>query len=170
MSIRSTLGSIAPYHVLAYAFLFGATVYQSFFAGIIAFKTLPYQQFSLLQSKVFPIYFSMQAILSTFLLLTRPVAFEGTRRTVNAVLATVFLCTFINLLILAPLTRRIMEGRRRQEEVDGRSCRDAVQSPEMAALNKRFKKIHGFSVLVNLAALLSLIFYSVLLTDGLLKA
>lgn len=170
MSILSTLASLAPYHLVAYAILMGSTLYQSFIAGLIAFKTLPYENFSSLQSKVFPIYFSLQTLLSLFLLLSKPVDFEDISTTANVTLAIAFIGACSNLLILSPKTHQVMEARKRQEGIDGKSCKDPDPSPEMQALNKRFAKFHGVSVLFNMAAFLAQLFYGVVLADGLLNA
>lgn len=166
MTILSTLSTLAPYHVLAYSILFGSVTYQSFFAGIIAFKTLPYQQFSNLQSRVFPVYFSLQTLLSTFLLISKPVHFENTSKTATATLAIVFLTSLLNLLVLSPKTRQVMEARRQQEVIDGKSCKDPEPSADMFKLNQRFKKLHGVSVASNMIGFLALAFYGVVLTDG----
>lgn len=168
MAVFSTLSTLAPYHLLAYGILVGSTTYQSFVAGLLAFKHLPYKEFSALQSQVFPVYFSLQTLLSAFLLLTKPVTFEG--HSASATLAVSFVTAAVNLLVLSPATRQVMAARRSQEEIDGKSCKDPEPSPEMALLNKKFAKFHGVSVLLNLANFFSLIGYSTILADGLLNA
>lgn len=167
MAVLSTLSTLAPYHLILYSILFGSTTYQSFFAGIVAFKTLPYHNFGALQAKIFPPYFSLQAIASAVLLLTKPIAFTG--QAANISLGISALGGLINLVVFTPMTRQIMELRKKQEGIDGKLCRDPDPSPEMAALNSKFRKIHGASVLLNTAAFLSLAFYGVVLTDGFLS-
>lgn len=170
MALLSTLSTLAPYHLLAYSLLFGATTYQSFFAGIVAFKTLPYNHFSALQAHVFPVYFSGQSILSLFLLLTRPVDFAESANLACLTLVLSAATGLLNMLVLSPLTRRVMEARRKQEGIDGKSCKDPNPSDEMRALNKRFGKIHGISVLLNLAGFISLILYGIVLSEQLVSA
>lgn len=167
MAILSTLGTAAPYHVLLYSLLFGSTAYQSFFVGLVAFKTLPYNHFGALQAKIFPPYFALQTVASAVLLLTKPVGFEGNAANITLAIAT--LGGLLNMVVLSPLTRKVMELRKKQEGIDGKSCKDPNPSADMKALNMRFGKIHGVSVLLNMAAFLALTFYGVVLTDGFLN-
>lgn len=167
MAILSTLGSIAPYHVLLYSVLFGSTTYQSFYSGIVAFKTLPYDQFSALQARIFPPYFGFQAAASTLLLLTPPFKFVGVAATLaQASLGTAAVGSLANILWLGPKTRRVMASRKAQEGVEGKSCKDPTVSNDMKVLNKEFGKIHGLSVLFNMGSFLGLMLYGVVLTDG----
>jgi hypothetical protein len=165
MALLSSLSTLAPYHLLSYSLLFGATTYQSFFSGIVAFKTLPYNHFSALQGRIFPCYFSGQTALSCFLLLTRPIDFAENAQPALLTLAVSAATSLLNLSVLSPLTRRIMEARRKQEGIDGKSCQDPNPSDEMRSLNKRFGKIHGISVLLNLAGIISLALYGIILSD-----
>lgn len=48
--------------------ILGATVYTTFISGVIAYKTLPRQQFGNLQSKLVPAHFTLTTTLSTGLL------------------------------------------------------------------------------------------------------
>ncbi|CAE6474136.1 unnamed protein product [Rhizoctonia solani] len=56
-AIKSTLQVRALYQLL-YSYVFGATLWGSFIAGFIAFRAIPRQQFGLLQSRTFPVFFS----------------------------------------------------------------------------------------------------------------
>ncbi|KAF5101804.1 hypothetical protein D0Z00_000666 [Geotrichum galactomycetum] len=170
MTLLSTLSTLAPYHLLAYSLLFGATTYQSFFSGLVAFKTLPYNHFSALQARVFPTYFSGQTVLSFFLLFTRPIDFADSAQLACLTLVVSGITGLTNLSVMSPLTRRIMEARRKQEGIDGKSCKDPNPSDEMRALNKSFGKIHGISVLLNLAGFISLILYGIILSGHLVSA
>lgn len=50
------------------------------------------------------------------------------------------------------------------EAIDGKKSYDpAPHSKEMLALNKKFGKLHGYSTLVNLAAVVATIFYGAVL-------
>lgn len=149
---------LGPYNLLLFSLLFGATMYQSFVSGIVAFRALPYEQFSLLQSNIFPIYFYGQLALSLLVYATAP-----HQPVFGRVALVVVAISAVNSFVLLPQTRKVMEERRRQEVLDGRSCRDEVKSEEMKALNKRFGKVHGISVLLNLAGVVSLVAYGILL-------
>lgn len=167
MSLLSTLKSVTPYHMLLYSVLFGSTAYQSFFAGIVAFKTLPYEQFSALQAKIFPPYFNFQAVASTLLLLSPPVKFVGTAAILaRGSLGTAAVGSLANIFWLSPLTRDIMARRRAQEAKEGKSCKDKDVSEDMKLVNKEFGKVHGYSVLANMGTFLGLLTYGVVLSDG----
>lgn len=68
--VPAIFSSLAPYHLLSYASVTGITLWHSFIGGPVAFKVLPRQQFGLLQSKLFPIYFSLQSVLNGVCLVT----------------------------------------------------------------------------------------------------
>jgi hypothetical protein len=101
---------------------------KSFVGGIVAFKALPRPQFSSLQQKIFPIYFSLQTALPVVLALTYPGAkapfstpssLAGTFAEVNrwsvlAPLATVFVTSLINMVVVGPATTNIMRERKHQ--------------------------------------------------------
>src|SRR5579871_1262329 len=71
-SLLSTLINLAPYHLLAFGALFGTEIYQTFFMTKVCYRALPISAFKTLQKKVFPIYFSLQAILIGFTIATYP--------------------------------------------------------------------------------------------------
>ena len=60
-------------HLILYSFTFGGAVFYSYVASPIAFKTLARDQFSVLQSKVFPWFFTMQSLSPVALALTLPI-------------------------------------------------------------------------------------------------
>jgi hypothetical protein len=53
---------------LAFSWLFGQNVWQTFFAGVIAHKALSRQMFTVLQARTIPYYFATSSFLSTLLL------------------------------------------------------------------------------------------------------
>ncbi|KAJ9207366.1 hypothetical protein DTO164E3_640 [Paecilomyces variotii] len=170
---------LGPFHILSYGTLLGVEVFQSFIGGIVSFRVLPRPQFSLLQSHIFPIYFSLQTALPVVAALTYPgektllgngpsslagVLAPENRLSTLLPLATVFITGLTNLAFLGPQTVNIMEERKKQEAIDGKKSYDpAPHSKEMLALNKRFGKLHGYSTLVNLAAILATISYGYVL-------
>ncbi|KKA28196.1 hypothetical protein TD95_003718 [Thielaviopsis punctulata] len=165
--------SAAPYHIVSYGVLLGTTFFHSFINGIIMFRTLQRPDFATVQSKLFPIYFSMQTFLPLFLALTYPASklrglasgFSGVLAVANrwavlAPLAVMFTTGAANLLVLEPLTTQCMRDRRAQEKKDGKRSYDAPpHSKEMVALNKRFGKLHGISSLLNMGTFLATVAY-----------
>lgn len=169
MAILSTLGTVAPYHVILYSLLFGTTTFQSFFNGIVAFKTLPYEHFGALQSRIFPPYFAFQAVASLALLVTPPVSYIGGMALAkNITLGASFIGGAVNWGILGPKTRVLMAKRREQSALEGKAHNDPTASEATKAINKEFGKVHGLSVLFNLGTFLGLLAYGVIMTDGFL--
>lgn len=73
-----------------------------------------------------------------------------------------------NWLYVGPQTTEIMRLRKHQETRDGKKSYDkGPHSEEMIALNRRFGVLHGVSSLVNLVGFLGMVWYGVLLGEGL---
>ncbi|KAF4623460.1 hypothetical protein D9613_001682 [Agrocybe pediades] len=177
-----TLGSLAKLvnlnglYLVAYAWLFGMSVWISFFGGIIAFKSLPRHQFGALQHKTFPVYFVISIILSSSLIGTwifkhPDVVEQLTSPTIADVaqlyaLATVLLSQASNYFIIGPMTSKTMFQRQRLEKEEGKTYSDPGVSVEMKALNRRFGALHGISSLANLAAIIALIFHGLWIGDA----
>jgi hypothetical protein len=107
----------------------GTQFFQSFINGVVAFKVLDRPQFSALQSKLFPIYFSMQTAIPVVLALTYPgsktvlggspagiagVLDAPNRWSVLAPLATIFLTGLANMAFVGPATTKTMRDRKSQ--------------------------------------------------------
>lgn len=157
--------SIGPLHLLGYSIVFGATCYQSFFAGIVAYKALPLEGFSALQNRIFPGYFAIQTVGTIFLLLTRPFV---TSRVQNVALGVSLAAALINLGVILPKSQKISAARATQAAAEGKSWRDPTASDELKALNRQFGKLHGISVLLNFASVFSLGTYGATLGSRLL--
>ncbi|KAF3934489.1 hypothetical protein ABW19_dt0204175 [Dactylella cylindrospora] len=184
MPIHSTLIPIA--HLLSYSFLFGTQIWHSFIGGIISFRVLPRAYFALLQSRLFPIYFPLQFLLSTVLLITAPKSLKNsssTQAATYAFLATVIVTSLLNMGVAGPGTTGVMAKRKAQEIFDGRSYdgkklegvtegaerggakedEEIRVSDEMRALNKKFGMWHGISSLLNMGSVIGTVGYGVLL-------
>lgn len=171
----SLLFSPAPYHILSYGTLLGTTFFHTFINGIVAFQTLPRPQFSVLQAKLSPIYFSMQTVIPVVIALTYPgdrtagilpgiagVLGSTNRWSVLAPMATMFLSALANLVVVGPATTKCIRDRKSQERKDGKTSYDPPpHSQEMLALNKKFGMLHGISSLLNLATFIASVIYGV---------
>jgi hypothetical protein len=164
MPLLSTLGTVAPYHVLLYSILYGATTYQSFYSGIVAFRVLPYNQFATLQHAVFPKYFAFQTVASLVLMGTTPYPIT---QFAYSTLGFSFVSGLLNTFVFGPKQNRLIKQRMAQAESEGKSHKDPTASPELKRINKQFAKLHGISVLFNLALWISLSVYGVGLTEKL---
>ncbi|KAG0133814.1 hypothetical protein HOY82DRAFT_250858 [Tuber indicum] len=168
----STLIHSGPMHLLAFGILLGSQFYQSFIGGVIAYKALPRAQFSQLQQKIFPVYFTIQTVLPTILLLTHPSI--SLTRLINPSspffynsglpLLIVFYASLANLAVIGPATSKIMRERKVQETKEGKKYYDeGPKSKEMEALNRKFGAMHGASSFINLIGLLATGWYGVIL-------
>lgn len=164
--VFSSLKTAVPYHLLVYSLAFGATVYQSFYAGIIAYRALPLEGFTALQTKIFPGYFSLQAASSAFLLLTPPFppTFAG-----QFLLGTTLGGSLLNVSVISRWMDSIRKQREAQMELEGKHYKDPTASEDMKKLNKKFGASHGISVLVNMAVFLSYAGYGLVFSSKIAK-
>ncbi|KAF9535468.1 hypothetical protein CPB83DRAFT_888178 [Crepidotus variabilis] len=161
--------SVDGLYLLGYSWLFGMSVWISFFGGVIAYKTLPRQQFGQLQHKTFPIYFVLSLGISSSLLaiwiakhpdvtsqLTRPTLADVAQ--VYA-LGSVLFNQGLNKFVVGPLTSSTMFARHKLEKEEGKVYSDPGVSQDMLKLNRRFGMLHGISSLANLFSVISLVFH-----------
>lgn len=105
------------------------------------FRTLERPQFSAVQSKLFPIYFSIQTAAPVLLAITHPgntgsllnlagVLDPANKWTVLAPIATMFSTALLNLIVLLPATTGVMARRKQQGKylATGLVCRDGLSS------------------------------------------
>lgn len=196
---QSILYSAAPYHIIrqvlwtrysalrkltdsSYGTLLGSEIFQSFIAGITAFRVLPRPQFATLQSALFPIYFSMQTALPVLLALTFPAertAIGMTSSSLSGVLeqklhvltplSIIFATSLANMVVVGPATTKCMRERKHQETKDGKKSYDPPPHSEaMQAYNKKFAQLHGVSSLLNIFGCIATVWYGVYLGDRML--
>ncbi|KAK8199068.1 hypothetical protein HDK77DRAFT_496291 [Phyllosticta capitalensis] len=169
MSSFASLRDPAPYHLLAYGTLLGSTIFQSFIGGVVAFRVLPRPQFASLQTKIFPVYFSLQTVLPIALYLTAPPSSPLTSSpvggsTATALIAAMGVAGLANLVVVGPATTSVMKERKHQETRDGKKSYDAgPHSAEMQALNRKFAVMHGVSSAMNLVVLGAAVAYAFLI-------
>ena len=169
MSDVSLFNTRAPYHITVYGLLSGTQFFQSFIGSIVAYKVLTRPEFSRLQQKLFPIYFTLQTTLSALLFFTFPggktitSGFNGARSDKWGTfipLATTFITSSLNLLLIGPATTSIMLERKVQETRDNKKCTDqGPHSEQMEKLNLRFGTLHSLSTLCNLAGFIGTVWY-----------
>mmetsp|Transcript_14957 Transcript_14957/g.29893 ORF Transcript_14957/g.29893 Transcript_14957/m.29893 type:complete len:208 (+) Transcript_14957:150-773(+) len=144
-------------HLLSFASWFGCSVWVSFVAGIVTFKSLPRHVFGRLMSRLFPAYFKFSVVTVTAAIFSAS-ALEWPTAGLVAVLGTVL----ANLFFLEPETTRVMFLRHAVEkrlgtghEVGQLKPSDPAKAndPELRALSKKFGMLHGISTLLNMAAL-----------------
>ncbi|KAF8610662.1 hypothetical protein BDV93DRAFT_517756 [Ceratobasidium sp. AG-I] len=168
--LKDTVSVKAVYQLL-FAYVFGSTLWGSFIAGFIAYRALPKQQFGLLQSRIFPIFFSTStAVTATLFAIWATVHsdvredsfnFQKPAVTQAWVLMFAVLSHATNLFYFGPETSRIMFQRHKLERSEKKQYNDPTASPEMKQLNKQFGALHGISSLVNLLSFLCLVVHGV---------
>ncbi|KAK7531675.1 uncharacterized protein J3D65DRAFT_578290 [Phyllosticta citribraziliensis] len=169
-STFASLGDPAPYHLLAYGTLLGSTLFQSFIGGVVAFRVLPRPQFASLQSKIFPVYFTLQTLIPAALYLTQPSSLSNASLSPTSTFNTATNLTIamaagglLNLVLVGPQTTAVMKERKHQETRDGKKSYDAgPHSEEMQALNRKFAILHGVSSATNLVVLGAVVAYAFL--------
>ncbi|TFK41300.1 hypothetical protein BDQ12DRAFT_434016 [Crucibulum laeve] len=171
LAFSDIVGLVNPngLYLVGYAWLFGMSLWISFFGGVIAFKALPRHQFGALQHKTFPIYFVLSIVLSGGLLslwtFTHPdvVPHIANPRVADVAqayaLATVFFAQAFNYFFIGPMTSKTMFQRQKLEKEEGKVYSDPGVSAEMKSLNRRFGMLHGISSLANLGAVIALGFH-----------
>jgi hypothetical protein len=73
----------------------------------------------------------------------------------------------VNLVYVGPQTTKVMVERKHQETRDGKKYDDKEKSEAMKALNRQFGVLHGVSSSVNLVGLGGMVWYGVLMAEGL---
>ncbi|KAJ7102291.1 hypothetical protein B0H15DRAFT_814008 [Mycena belliarum] len=171
LTLTAVIGlfNLSGLYAVAYAWLFGMSLWISFFGGVIAYKTLPRVQFGTLQHKTFPIYFVLSIILGSTLLglwtLSHPAVLTHYSSPLVAdvaqayTLALVILSQASNYFIVGPLTSKTMFERMKLEKDEGKTYSESGVSDKMKALNRRFGMLHGVSSLANLGAVIALGFH-----------
>ncbi|ODV77978.1 uncharacterized protein CANTADRAFT_55334 [Suhomyces tanzawaensis NRRL Y-17324] len=160
MFSRLGLNTRTPYHFLFYSLAFGGASFYSFIVSPIVFKKLPREEFSNLQSQVFPTYFLGQTISPIILGLTSPLRicpFTG------GLLALSSLAGALNYLYLLPVCADLKVQRKKliADKLDKDANGEA--SEEFKKLTKQFGAYHGISTLVNIVSILSLGVYGLVL-------
>jgi len=163
------LFSLQGVYLLAYAWLFGMSLWITFFGGVIAYRALPRPMFAALQHQVFPVYFVISSILSSGMLglwtwshpdiivhILRPNVADVAQA---YALGCVLLLQSLNYFVVGPMTSKVMFQRHRQEKEEGKSYNETGVSAEMKALNAKFRSLHGISSLANMTALIALAFH-----------
>ncbi|GAA97413.1 uncharacterized protein L969DRAFT_94467 [Mixia osmundae IAM 14324] len=174
VSLRNSLGvftSAAGIHQLANSYLFGVTVWHTFFNGPIAYKTLPRMQFGNLQSKLFPVYFASASAAAAIALATFIKIHPEIRSSVWSfsrgptfqawtIGAGVLLPSLLNWAAIGPWVTGIMFERHRLEKREGKAYTDPEPSEEMKTLNSRFITAHSVSSIVNLVVVIALAWHT----------
>ncbi|KIM85491.1 hypothetical protein PILCRDRAFT_817519 [Piloderma croceum F 1598] len=171
LTLSSLFGLFSPQgvYLLAYAWLFGMSLWVTFFGGVIAYRALPRPMFSALQHQTFPKYFAISIALTSGMLglwtwshpdviihIFRPHVADVAQA---YALAIVLLSQSLNYFVVGPMTSKVMFQRQKREKEEGKSYNEPSASAEMKALNAKFGSLHGISSLANMGAVIALGFH-----------
>ncbi|TFY52071.1 hypothetical protein EVJ58_g10215 [Rhodofomes roseus] len=143
--------------------------------GPIAYRALPRHQFGALQHRVFPIYFVQSIVASAVLLVlwvrAHPAVSAHLSPAVADVaqtytLSSVLVMQSANHFVAGPLTSKIMFDRHKLEKAEGKSYSEEGVSDAMKALNSKFSTLHGVSSLLNLFAVIALLFHGLWISNA----
>ncbi|KAF8482144.1 hypothetical protein DFH94DRAFT_627906 [Russula ochroleuca] len=164
-----SLFNLRGLYTLSFSFIFGMSLWVTFIGGVITYKTLPRQQFGSLQQRLFPVYFKLNALISSGLLLVwvrnhdtviTQIAHPTNPDVSQAyALAVVAISQALNAVWIGPATSKLLAARFRLEKAEGKDANDADVSVDMKKLNAKFARLHGYSSLANLTAFLALVFH-----------
>ncbi|RCK63650.1 hypothetical protein Cantr_09693 [Candida viswanathii] len=160
------LNTRVPYHFLFYSLTFGGSAFYSFIVSPLVFKKLPREEFSNLQNKVFPTYFTGQTLAPIILGLAQPLAYCPFT---IGLLAASSIGGALNYFWLLPVCQKIKEERNKLVADKQDVGADGQPTEEFKKLNKKFGLYHGISTLINIVSIVSLGVYGVVLAKGLTK-
>lgn len=154
-------------HLLTYSTLFGTQVWFTFIAGIVSFKRLPRQQFSLQQSVLFPVYFLLNSVGQAVMLLLHYQQYRTTYPLQLSLLASMLTMSLINQLYIGPKTTQCMWKKHQVEREVEKEKNDRNQQL-LKKLNSQFGMLHGISSLLNLLVFIGLLIYGIPLSNSLM--
>lgn len=154
-------GECLTYAILfisAFAFNFGMTLWVTFVAGIVMYKNLPLHTFGHIQSKLFPLYFLIEAVTSFIMLAVAAYSARNHSdllweyKVVMGSLTVSFISAVLNGFFVGPRSTAIM-FKKHQLEKDISDKLALEENPEYRSLKKEFGKTHGISALLNIIGL-----------------
>ncbi|GMI90548.1 hypothetical protein like AT1G72100 [Hibiscus trionum] len=158
-------------HLVGLASAYGMSVWVTFISSTVLGEALPRQQFGVVQSKIYPVYFKAMGFSVGLALLGHLLGQRTTLLSSKTAMFQAFnlLCSFllvlVNALYFGPKATKVMLERMRVEKEERRG-RDGVvaeetamksrESPSSAATIGRLKKLNAKSSLVNVVTLAAL--------------
>jgi hypothetical protein len=164
------LSLIRLLHLFTFSIIYGSALWVTFVSGLILSNNLPQQQFSFMQSRIFPIYLRLLAageLLLTMLHSLLHPWFSAdkleTWQLQNFV--WILVATLINLLVFEPWETKLMFDKLRLEKrgwvhdttpEELRIVLQAEKKKKLEEINKKLKTLHTYSSALNLLTLAGL--------------
>ncbi|KAH0749287.1 hypothetical protein KY290_028519 [Solanum tuberosum] len=122
-NFRSFMGMI---HLLGFALSYGVCFWVTFISSKVLAKALPKQQFSVVQSKIYPVYFKTlsygvaAAFLGHYLSQSRPYYVSRGETIQGLIFLAIFSMTMFNSFYLEPRATKLMRERMKLEKEEGK--------------------------------------------------
>ncbi|XP_057793618.1 uncharacterized protein LOC131010215 [Salvia miltiorrhiza] len=170
-------------HLMGFAAAYGMCVWMTFASSYVLARALPRQQFALVQSKIYPVYFKGMgccvgmALLGHLVGRPQPAVFQG----INLSAALAMILT--NLVWLEPQATKVMLERMKKEKEEGAVAVEAsrkggesvaetagrgASSEEIIRLRQRLERLNSYSSFLNALTLVSLTWHLVHLSRRLM--
>ncbi|XP_041017648.1 uncharacterized protein LOC121259909 [Juglans microcarpa x Juglans regia] len=160
-------------NLLGLATAYGMCVWVTFISSYILAGVLPRQQFGIVQSKIYPVYFSTMAVsigaslMGLLLGNTKSLFSSKAERFQGYYLLASLLMVFFNMLFLEPRATKIMFERIKMEKEEGRErgtdSEQEIIRIRIVRLNDKLKKLNTYSSFLNILTLMALSWHLVYL-------
>ncbi|POO00136.1 late embryogenesis abundant domain-containing protein / LEA domain-containing protein [Trema orientale] len=124
-------------YLIGYAIAYGTSVWVTFISSHVLAGALPRQQFGVVQSKIYPVYFrtmawSIGTAFLGFIVSHRRRAFTGQFEKFQLYnLLSSLLLTFVNMLYLEPKATKVMFERMKVEKEEGRGVEELTTTEQL---------------------------------------
>ncbi|XP_016463861.2 uncharacterized protein LOC107786840 [Nicotiana tabacum] len=157
-NFRSLMGMI---HLLGFALSYGVCIWVTFISSNILARALPKQQFAMVQSKIYPVYFKTlaygitTAFLGHFMSQRHRYYYANRAETIQGFLCLATICmALINSFVLEPRASKVMRERMKLEKEEGKgedifsvepstSSVDALKDPTGIKIGKQATSSQG---------------------------
>lgn len=158
---------LAPFHVLLFSLAYGTNVFHSYINAPLLFKNLKREDFSHVTNLILPKYFVAQALAPIGLYLTSPLLGSAVLRKQSLILLGVTSAfNLVNYGLILPKVQSLKKKKLALEARLGGADDDHIKA-ELKSLGKQFGKYHGLSLLCNVVTTVSLTWYGVVMSNGL---
>ncbi|PKA62533.1 hypothetical protein AXF42_Ash009420 [Apostasia shenzhenica] len=152
-------------HLLGFATAYGTCVWVTFASSHVLASALPRQQFGIVQSRLYPVYFKAMAF-SVAAALAGHFLYVGRRspaeRAKGYDLLAVLVMVTLNMLYLEPRATKVMFERMKIEKEEGcgsaavTAAETEAAASEMVIASKRLKRLNSYSSFLNVLSLMGL--------------
>ncbi|XP_073286051.1 uncharacterized protein [Primulina huaijiensis] len=144
-------------HLLGFAVAYGTCVWVTFALSYVLASALPRNQFGLVQSKIYPVYFKAMAYSVGMALLGHLMSIQTNAKGVGIFQASNLMMSIVmilvNLLYLQPRATKVVLGRMKEEEKEGGG---GVKGTAGRSVTRKSEMLNSTSSFLNFMTLMSL--------------